>query len=158
MLCFPQDLKIVVATPSTTTNGAVTGDYISVKTMKKVWVMFTFKQAASHQTVCSILQATSVAAGSAAAITTVMPNWYNTDITTDTWVRGTDAATVTLAAGTTDQAVIIEVDPVILSAGFDCIASYTTASSAGTDFVSTVYFGLTRYPSASATSPSAIID
>lgn len=157
MLCLPQDLKIIAATPPTTTNGAVTGDYISTKGFKKIWVMFQFKQAASHATVCSIKEATKVDGTSADAIAVTMPNWKNADISTsDTLVRGTDAATVTLTAGTTDQVVIIEVDPVILSADHDCITSYTTASSEGTNFVSTTYFGLARYPG--ETPPTAITD
>jgi len=157
MLFLMEDLKCVVGVTPTTTNGAVTGDYISVKTLKEVWVRFSFTQAVSHQTICSVKEATNVSAGSAAAISTVMPNWYTTDTgTTDALTKGTDAATVTLAAGTTNQVVLIKVDPVILSAGFDCIAGYTTASSQSTNFVDISYFGLTRYPS--ATPPSVIVD
>lgn len=159
MLCFPQDLKIINAVHMTTTNAAVTGDYISVKTFKKVWVVFKFLQAATHATVCSILEATNVSAGSAAAITAVMPIWKNADVsTTDTLTRGTDAATVTLTAGTTNQIAVMELDPVILSAGFDCIAAYTSASSEATNFVDITYYGLERYPSQTSTQPSAIID
>ena len=157
MLCLPQDLKIVVGKHPTTTNGALTGDYISTKNFKKIWVVFNFTQAATHQTVCSIYEATDVTPTSADAVTAVMPNWYNQDTSTsDALTKGTDAATVTLAAGTTNQIVIIEVDPVILSTDHDCIAGYTSASSESTNFVTMEYYGLTRYPQ--GTPPTAITD
>jgi hypothetical protein len=146
MFCLPQDCKRILLEPPTTTNAAIDSDVISTKTFKKIWVCFDFKQAVSHQTVCSIYQDTSVS-GSGAAITEVMPNWYNNDISTaDTLTKGTDAATVTLAAGTTDQSVILEIDPVILTATYDCIHAHTTASSQATNFVNITAYGLTRYP------------
>jgi hypothetical protein len=154
MLCLPQDLKIVVLEPPTTTSSAIDSDVISTKNFKKIWVVFNFKQAGSHATVCSIYQDTSVSGGGS-AISAVMPNWKNADISTsDTLTKGTDAATVTLTAGATDQCVIIEIDPVILTDTYDCIHAHTTASSDGTNFVSITAYGLTRYPQ--GTPPTAI--
>lgn len=157
MFTFPENCKVVVGQPPTTTNAAITGDYVSMKNVHKAWVVFVFKQAVSHQTVCSIYEDDDVAGSTGAAVTATMPVWYNNDISTnDTLTRGTDAATVTLAAGTTDQYVIMEVDPGILTAGDDCIAGHTTASSQSTDFVTILYVLEERYPS--ATPPTAITD
>ena len=157
MLCLPQDLKIVEGNAPTTTNAAVTGDYISTKNFLKIWVKFTFKQAATNATVCSIYEAEDVTPTGAVAVAVTMPNWYNQDIsTTDSLTKGTNAATVTLAAGATDQVVIIEVDPIILSASHDCIAGHTTASSESTNFVHIEYLGIPRYPQ--GTPPTAITD
>jgi hypothetical protein len=157
MMCLPQDLKVINGYHCITTNGAKTGDYISTKTFKKIWVMFKFLQTGSHATVCSIYEATDVTPTSADAVTAVMPNWKNADTaTTDTLTKGTDAATVTLTAGATNQIVIMEVDPVILTADHDCIAGYTSSSSDATNFVDITYFGLTRYPQ--GTPPTAITD
>jgi len=152
-----ENLKIVEGDSCVTTNAAVTGDYVSLKNAHKAWVVFHFTQAATHATICSILEATAVVGTSATAITTVMPNRYNQDTsTTDALTKGTAAATVTLLAGTTNQIVIIEVDPAILSDGFDCIAGYTTASSEPTNFVNITYLLATRYPQ--QTPPTAITD
>ena len=157
MFTFPENCKHVVLQPPTTTNSAITSDYISTKNAIKVWIECVFKQAATHATVLTIKEATAVAGTSADSITAAMPNWKNADISTsDTLVKGADAATVTLTAGTTDQHVIVEVDPSILSADHDCICAYTSASSESTNFVSIVAHILERYPQ--GTPPSAIVD
>jgi hypothetical protein len=157
MFTFPENCKNVVLQPPTTTNAAITSDYISTKNAIKVWIECVFKQAATHQTVLTIKEATHVAGTSADSIAVTMPNWTNSDISTsDTLTKNSDSATVTLAAGKTDQHVIVEVDPSILSADHDCICAYTSASSEATNFVSIVAHILERYPQ--GTPPTAITD
>ena len=83
--------------------------------------------------------------------------WKNADVSsTDTLVKSTDAASILATAGTTNQQLVMEVDPAKLSAGFDCIRATTDASSEATNFASIIYILQMRYPG--ATPPSAIID
>lgn len=158
MFRLPENCKIVSGTPIVTTNTAVTCDYISLKDAHRVWVIASLLQAASHATALGITEATNVSAGSAAALTgKTFPIWKCADVSTsDALVRGTDAATVSATAGTTNQILVLEVDPSKLSAGFDCIAATLTASSEATNFVSVIYVIETRYPQ--STPPTAITD
>jgi len=101
--------------------------------------------------------ATAVAPTGAAAGTAVMPVWKNADIaTSDTLVKGDDAATIAATAGTTNQQLVMEILPERLPAGYDCIAATLTASSQATNFATITYLIETKYPQ--ATPPAAITD
>jgi hypothetical protein len=154
---YPEHIKTVVGKAPTTTNSAVTGDIVCLKNAINCWVEFIFTQAAAHATVCTIYESDDVAGTTTAAITATMPNWKNADISaTDSLVQGTDAATVTLAATTKNQHVIVQVDPAVLSSGYDCIYGYTSASSQAANFVTILYHIETAYPQSNP--PSAKID
>lgn len=154
---FPENIKTVVGKAPTTTNTAVTSDIVSLKGASKCWVELIFKQAVSHQTVITLYESDDVAGTTTSAISTTMPNWTNSDISTsDTLTHNSDSATVTLAAGATDQHVIMQVDPSILTDGYPCIYAYTSASSQPTDFVTILFHIETGYPGDQP--PSAIID
>jgi len=154
---FPEKYKIVNGTPVVTTNTAVTGDYISVKNAKRVVIIAELLQAASHATALGYNVATAVAPTGAAAGTAVMPVWKNADIaTSDTLVKGDDAATIAATAGTTNQQLVMEILPERLPAGYDCIAATLTASSQATNFATITYLIETKYPQ--ATPPAAITD
>ena len=130
----PEVFKIVNGTPVATTDGAIVCDYISVKNATRVTIIAELLQAVSHTTALGINEATAVAPTSAAAVTETMPIWKNADVSsTDTLVRGTDAATVVATAGATNQTLVLEVDPAILSAGYDCIAATLDNSSQATN-------------------------
>ena len=112
-LSLPEHFKIVNGTPVATTNGAIDCDYISLKNAHKVWIIAELLQAVSHTTALGVDEATTVAGGSSAAITAVMPIWKNADVSaSDTLVKGTDAATVLATAGATNQTLILEVDQI----------------------------------------------
>lgn len=143
--------------PVTAWMGAADGiddnaDYISCKTAHRVYVMVTHKGTNDTDLVIGLREATTVAAGSAAAITATMPIWKSTGSTSsDTFTRATDAATDTIDPATEGtQIVIFEWDPAKFSAGFDCLQVYTTGGHAS-NFVHAVYFIEPRYqPAVSA--------
>lgn len=157
MMNFVEKFKVVNGSPVATTNGAIVGDYISVKNAHRVTIIAELLQAATHATALGINEATAVAGTSAAAVTAVQKVWKNADVSaSDTLVKGTDAASIAATAGTTNQQLVIEFDPSTLSAGFDCIAATLSDSSEATNFATITYFIETRYPQ--ATPPSGIVD
>ncbi len=154
---LPETFKIVNGTPVVTTNTGVTCDYISVKNAHKVTIIAELLQAVSHATALGYNVATAVAPTGATAGTATMPIWKNADVSsTDTLVRGTDAATVAATAGATNQTLVIEIDPARLPAGYDCIAATLSDSSQSTNYATVTYLIETRYPQ--ATPPTAITD
>ena len=154
---FVEKYKVVNGTPVATTNGGITCDYISVKNAHRVIILAELLQAVSHATALGLNEATAVAGTSASAVTATFPIWKNADVSsTDTLVRGTDAASVSATAGATNQELVIEVDPSKLTAGYDCIAATLSDSSQATNFATVTYFIETRYPQ--ATPPAAITD
>ncbi len=157
MICVPEVFKVVNGTPVATTNGGIVCDYISLKNVHRVTIIAELLQAVSHTTALGLKEATSVAGGSAAAVTAVQKIWKNADVSdTDTLVRGTDAASVLATAGATNQQLVMQFDPSTLSEGFDCIAATLDDSSEATNFASVTYLLETRYPG--ATPPTAITD
>lgn len=149
--------KFVTGSPVATTNGAIVGDYISVKNAHRVTIIAHLLQAVSHATELGINEATNVAGGAATAVTETFPIWKNADIsTTDTLVRGTDAAVVVATAGTNNQMLVIQVDPAKLADGKDCIAATLDDSSQATNYAVIEYIIEIRYPQDNP--PSAIID
>lgn len=157
-LNLPENLRIAVLQPPTTTNAAITSDYVSLKNAHRAWILFIFKQAVAHATVASIYEATVVAGSDGQAMTATQRIWCNEDISDDLNLlrAAADAASETLTADAADKLVIIEVDPAKLTAGYDCIAGHTTASSEATDFVTILALIEDRYPQ--ALPPSSIID
>jgi hypothetical protein len=61
-----------------------------------------------------------------------------------------------LTAGTTDQLVIIQIDPAQLGETFDCMGLVVTDSTEGGNYMTVTYFLETRY--AQATPPTAVVD
>jgi hypothetical protein len=154
---FPERYKIVCGSPVATTNGGITGDYISLKNAHRVLVVANMLQAASHATALGFSEATAVAPTGAQAGTALMPVWKCADIaTTDALVRASDAASIACSAGTTNQVLVMEIIPERLTAGYDCIAATLANSGEATNFATITYIIETRYPQ--ATPPSAIVD
>jgi len=155
-ICLPEQFKIVQGKSPITTNTAVTGDYVSLKNVHRAWVIFNFTQAAAHATVASLLRSTAVDT-SGTAVTESVKIWCNEDTaTSDTLVAATDAASETLTADIKNKMVVMQIDPELLAATYDCIAGYVAASSESTNFVSMTYILEYRY--AQATPPTAITD
>jgi len=145
---IPSDIVPVVLTPPVTTNGGVTCDYISLKNAHRVFIVATFTQAATHATGIDPVQATAVAGTGAKAITATCPIWENNDISaTSVLVRQTDAITANVAAGTTNQIVIMEIDPAgfDVANGFDVLGVTVDDSSEATNFVSVLAYIVPRY-------------
>jgi len=144
---IPEGIDPVVLTPPVTTNGGVTTDYISLKNAHSVVAVFVFTQAVSHTTGIDPVQATTVAGGSVKAITNTVPIWANTDISaTSVLTAQTAAITFNLAAGATDQIVVMEIDPAGLDVAnsFDCLAFTIDDSSQATNLVSAVAYVVPR--------------
>jgi len=150
-----ENTKVVTAiNPSA--GAAVTGDYVSLKNAHKCWIVIQSSGGNATAATFGVNEATAVAPTVAVAITALMPNWINNSTAvTDTLVKGADAATVTTDGLATPKLVVIEVDPALLSAGFDCIAVTEGASNAG-NITSAIYVIAERYQQ--ATPPSAILD
>lgn len=155
---FVQGMKHVTGLPPTTTNGANTGDYINIKYAHRIWIKWTFTNAAAHATTCGVNDTATTAAGAgAAAMTATQKIWSNLDTgTNDTLVARTDAATYAVDAGVTNKVVWMEIDPVTLAAGTAYIAATTTDSTEATNFVCIDYFiAPARYQQ--ATPPTAVV-
>lgn len=148
-LNLPIDLTPVDASGGpVTTNGGITGKYVSMADALRAWLVVTLKQAVGFAEVVSLKQATAVAGtGVKAGPTSVI--WANEDCAgSDTWVRQTAGAAYTTAADIKVKKVIIEVDPAALDAagGFDCVGWTASDSSQATNLASADWYIQPRYP------------
>jgi hypothetical protein len=159
MFSLPESLKIVLGSnglPIVAANALSTGDYICMKGVHKAWCVVVHSGANNTDLVVSFMEATSVAGGSAAAITATMPMWkdINAGSLSDTLVRQTDAANVTIEPDLhSTQLTVFEWDPAKFSAGFDCIAVKGATGHASNN-VCVLWFLDARYP---ADQPPAVI-
>ena len=155
-ITIPENFKVVNALSPTTTNGALVGDYISVERGHRITIIVNLTQAATHATEIGINEAITTIGGTPAAMTATVPFWKNADVgTTDTLVKGTDAATFAATAGTNNQQFVIQIDPAALESTTKSIAVTTDASSESTNFASAVYLVDTYIKQ--ATPPTMII-
>lgn len=153
---LPEECKIVSLTSPITTNAEVTSDAVSLKNAHKAWIVVNLKQAATHATLLTLMQATDVAVGTNAVLATAVPIWYNDDTTTDALTRATDAINYTTSASVADKMYVFEIDPATLTAGYDVVYLISAASSEATNIISTVVYLQSRYPGDQP--PAAITD
>ena len=147
------------ASPVVGAAAAVVGDYISLRYAHKVWCVIMYNQADGNAITFGVNEATGVLPAGAAAITAVMPIFSNLACgTNDRWVRRADAATYATDAGAAEKMIVFEVDPAILSAGFDCIALRSDTAIAAAQYVAYFYLIAPRYKGAVADAPSYIVD
>lgn len=148
--------KIVQLLSPTTTNGGATSDVISLKNAVRATIIVDLKQAAGHATVVSLRQATDVAAGTNAAGPTCQV-WLNEDTAAaDTLVKQSDGASVTVTNNVKSKQVVFEVDPSMLTDGYDCVYVTLSDSSQATNFANATALIRTSYQQ--ATPPAAITD
>src|SRR5690242_5601803 len=95
---LPVNFKITQLFYPQTTNGALTSQVITLKGAAKAFVVFDFTQAVGHATTPTLMQATTIAAGTNKAGPAV-PIWVNEDCAaTDTLVKqASDAASFAVA-------------------------------------------------------------
>ena len=161
ILTLPQNYHIVSATPTATTNATVTYTNISMKNVQMVWIVAYYLQAQSHATVLTPKLGSAVASCTT-AITFTAPWWLNSDTSTngtDALVAQTAASTFTLAAGATNQILVVQIDPAAClaqGATFDCLGATSATSSQATNFVTAFYICAARYPQ--ATPPTLLTD
>ena len=154
---LPEQFKIVTGTPVVTTNTGITCAFVSLKNVNMAWIVIEALQAATDATVLNPQRATAVAPTGNVAIAHNAPWWKNADISVnDTLVRGADGTTMTLTAGTTDQLVIIQIDPAQLGDTYDCLGLVVTDSTEANNYMTVTYFLETRY--GQATPPTAVVD
>ncbi len=141
-------------------NGSITtaSDYICLKNAHRVYIVGYYFGTAATTFPVSLLEATTVAGGSAQAVVPTFPIWKVIATTsTDALARQTDAASLTIDPDGTDSTMlfVFEWDPSKHTAGFDCLAVKGGTGSAS-DTVVVLAFLEERYPQAAP--PSAIID
>ncbi len=158
-MSFPQSFKIVeILAPATDAAGR-TGAYVSLKNVRKAWIVFHVTQGAANTILLSLLQATTVAGGGSKVTTVASPIWSNLDEASgDTLVRRTDAVNYTTDAGVAHKCVVFEIDAALhldVANLFDCITISTGASNAGNLTEARAYLEM-KYEQ--ATPPSVVVD
>jgi hypothetical protein len=136
MLTIPENAQWALALNPATDAAGRTSSYFSLKdVVGKAYVRVDITQGNAATVAITLNQATTVAGGSAKALSATTRVWATEDVATAATVlpaRVADAAsTYTTGAGTTNKSVIIEVDPATMdvAGGFDCIAVTTGASN-----------------------------
>lgn len=155
---LPEYCKFVDATAGcVTTNGTVTSQYVSVKNYSMATLVLSFTQAVGHATTTTFQEATAVAGTGAQTIANVQNIWSNlATATNDTLIRRTDATSYALTAGVAKMQVVVQYNPMSLSAGFDCIGFSIATSSQATNFVSGIWLLWAKF--SQATPPTAVVD
>ncbi len=153
---LPQELKVVALYQGAA--NAVACDVVSMKNFHKGWFIVYHTGANDTDLTLSLYEATDVAAGTNAAVTTVCQNWLDADAgtTSDVLVKQTDAYSLAIDPATQNGVVwVLEVDPAILSAGYDCVYLGDSGGHAS-NFCSILFVGVPRYTQGSL--PAAITD
>lgn len=142
--------------PATDAAGRTSG-YVTLKNAHKAFVVVHITQGNAATIALSLSQATTVAGGSAKAVSNTFPIWSNLDVAaSDTLVSRTAAASYTTDAGVKNKIVVFEILPeavLDIANGFDCVAVTTGASDAANITSAVIYLTPLRY--AQATPPTA---
>lgn len=129
---IPENFTVVTALNPATDAAGRTSNYFSLKHAKKATFIVDVTQGNAATVAITLNQATTVAGGSAKAITAVQRLWVTEDVsTTVVPTQATSAASYTTGAALATKKVIIEIDPTTLdvAGGFDCVAITTGASN-----------------------------
>jgi len=155
-LNLPEQVKVVCLYQGLA--NAVACDVVSMKNMQKGWFVVYHTGANDTDLVLSLYEATDVAAGTNAAVTTACPNWLDADAgtTSDVLVAQTAGYALTIDPATQNGVLwVLEVDPAILSDGYDCVYLADSGGHAS-NYCSIMFFGEARYAQESL--PAAITD
>ena len=132
-----------------TTNGGVTCDYVSLKNVKRAWVVAKLTQAVGHATGIDPVQASAVDGTGAKALSTAVRIWANEDTgTSDTLVAQTAAVTYNVTNDIKKKIVVFMIEPGYLdhANSFDVLGCTVDDSSQATNFVDVTYVLEMRYP------------
>ena len=153
--CLPESFKVVQGVVAIGTTATITADAVSLKNAHKAWIIVDIATPASSA--CALVPMQTTAVGSVGAVlASVVPIWSNLDCSaTDTLVRRTAAKNYTCGASAVAKQVIFEIDPIDLTATYDCIY-ITIGALTVAEACSVTYLLETRYPQ--ATPPAAITD
>ena len=152
-----QEMKFINgAEPKSYANTAMTAEYVSLKNYNHLTILIHSGSWAGGTAAVSLLEATTVAAGSAQALN-LETMW--TDIAATGTLVETAVASDTFNLGTANSLWIIEIDADELDVddGYDCVTLVVATPGANADFYCVEYI-LSQPRYAQATPPSAIID
>jgi len=130
---------------------SVTCDVVCMKNMLKGWFVVIHTGSADTDLTLSLYEATTVAAGTNAAVSTACPIWADTDMGTssDTLVAQTADYDWTIDTGNyPNQMLVIEWDPTKHTAGYDCIYLADSGGNAS-NTVTILFIGLMKHQGAS---------
>lgn len=152
-----QEMKFINgAEPKSYANTAMTAEYVSLKNYNHLTILIHSGSWAGGTAAVSLLEATTVAAGSAQALN-LETMW--TDIAATGTLVETAVASDTFNLGTANSLWIIEIDADELDVddGYDCVTLVVATPGANADFYCVEYI-LSQPRYAQETPPSAIID
>lgn len=112
---FMENVKIVPAYAVTASNGAATGDRVSLENYQRCGILVHQDQGGADAATLSVTMYTAATGGSSSAGITLNDWWELEDIThgttADTWTKGTAAASITTSAtGTLESLYFIDID------------------------------------------------
>ena len=152
---IPEGLKPIQAIVPQA-GGAITGDYINLAQVEKLWIIVQQAGAAANTMAITIEKATGDAAGNI-AITEAVPIWSDLDTpTSDLLVKRTDAVSYTTDAGVTAKLIVFEINPDKLGATYTWIVVKTGASAAA-NITSALYLAKLKYESAVINQASLLV-
>jgi hypothetical protein len=157
MTFLPQDYKVTQAiNPQVGTTAAITSDTISLKHVKRLWIIVDITETAAIGLLLTPQRDVTVAGAASVALVNSVKIWENANTAlTDTLVRQTDALNYTSAAAATNKQIVFQIDPASLGGAYDCV-NLLTGAVAVTTTISAVFVAEIRYPQ--ATPPSIILD
>lgn len=159
-LHVPEGVQLVQLMNPKTSNGGQASDWISLKNIKRAFIVVEMTQAVGHATLLTPQQATVVAGTDAKALTNNCRIWANEDVAaSDALVAKTDAKNYTVANDIKNKQVVFDISPgeaLDLANAFDCINVTVADSSQATNLVSVTAILEPKYPA--STQQSAIVD
>lgn len=129
-----ENTQVVEAIHPQTGASARTGDAISMQKAGHVTVLVNINQTTADTSAITIEQGTDVAFGTNKALATEVPIYLVADcLTSDVWVRQTDAVAFTTSTAAKPKMVAFEIDAEDLdvAGGYDCLRVKVGASAAG---------------------------
>jgi hypothetical protein len=151
--------KIVRALKPAADAAGRTGQYITLKDAKRVFIVIFLDQGNAATVALTPFQATAIAGTGEKVLAKNVPIWANLDmVASDALVRQTDAVNFTTDAAVKEKMVVFQVDAAMLdvSNGFDCLVIKTGASNAANLTTGIYVLDGERY--GQVTPPSAILD
>lgn len=99
---FMEGVKITPGYASTASNGAATGDRVSLENYQRCAILVKQTQAAADAATLTVNMYTAASGGSSSTGITLNDFWYMEDVTAgttaDTWTKGTAASSITTSA------------------------------------------------------------